>query len=344
MNSGGTAPKCDVFADYSAPIEKLTDTGCVDPKDPTKPASYMIPYEVNSPLWSDSADKQRFMRIPDGTKIHVIDCAKEKATTCATDPFTGVDGHWNYPVGTVMMKTFGFEGTLVETRLLMKFDATTWVGYSYQWSQDQSEATVQPNARRTVTFKVGPSQRSQDWNYPSRSDCSTCHTDYSGVTLGTESRQFNHMEGSVNELDRLEALGILDAPLSRPFPTALLLPTGTDGSTQDRARSYLHANCSFCHRPDGDQIAPDFRYTEPFDFKKMGICNAKPGRGDVGAAGGVDAARYFAPGHPENSVISLRMKTLDSASRMPQLATVVEDASGVAVIDAWIKSVTTCPQ
>jgi uncharacterized repeat protein (TIGR03806 family) len=335
--------QCSIFADPDSPIEKLTDTGCVDPEDPTKPASYMIPYEVNSPLWSDSADKQRFMRIPDGTKIHVIDCAAENTTTCATDPFTGVDGHFNYPVGTVMMKVFSFEGTTVETRLLMKFDDATWTGYSYQWNQEQTEATVQPNARRTATFKVGASQRSQTWNYPSRGDCSTCHTDYSGVTLGTEIRQLNRPEGAQNQLDRLEKLGIFDVALSQPLLTPLLLPSGTAGSVQDRARSYLHANCAFCHRPDGDQVTPDFRFTDPFDFKKMGICNATPGRGDVGAAGGPAAARLLAPGHPENSVISLRMKSLDPGVRMPQLATVVEDLSAVAAIDAWITSITSCP-
>src|SRR4029450_12871278 len=121
----------------------------------------------------------RFMRIPDGTKIHVLDCAKEQ-DTCAPGVFPGVDGHWNYPVGTVMMKIFGFEGTTVETRLLMKFDDTTWVGYSYQWNQEQTEAPVLPNARRPATFQVGTPKRAQEWNYPSRGDCSTCHTDYSG--------------------------------------------------------------------------------------------------------------------------------------------------------------------
>jgi uncharacterized repeat protein (TIGR03806 family) len=335
----GATPKCEIFADYNHPIEKLTETGCVDPNDPTKPMPYMIPYEVNSPLWSDSADKQRFMRIPDGTKIHVLDCSKEQAA-CGSDPFPGVDGHWNYPVGTVMMKIFGFEGTTVETRLLMKFDDTNWVGYSYKWNQEQTEATVLPNARDTATFQVGPSKRSQEWNYPSRGDCSTCHTDYSGVTLGTETAQFNRMEtGGKNQLERLEEAGILDAALTRPFLEPYLLPTGTDGSLEDRARSYLHANCSYCHRPDGGQPKPDFRYTRPFDFKKMGVCNQPPGRGDLG----VTSAQLLVPEHPELSVISLRMKSLDPEARMPQIATVIEDEKGRAAVDDWIKSVTKCP-
>jgi uncharacterized repeat protein (TIGR03806 family) len=330
-------PKCELFANPDKPIDKLTDTGCVDPADPKKPAPYMIPYEVNSPLWSDGADKSRFMRLPEGSKIHVIDCAAEPAT-CATDPFTGVDGHWNYPVGTVMMKIFGFEGTTVETRLLMRYDDTLWVGYSYKWNQDQTEATVLPDARRTATFTVGVSQRSQDWSYPSRADCTTCHTPYSGVTLGTETAQFNRMETNENQLDRLERLGILDAPLGQRLPP-LATPTGTAGTVEDRARSYLHANCSFCHRPDGDLPFPDFRFTRPFDFTKMSVCDALPLKGDVGAGAN---ARLLVPGHPEYSVISLRMKDLGLA-RMPMIASYRVDEEGVALLDAWISSVAACP-
>jgi uncharacterized repeat protein (TIGR03806 family) len=330
-------PKCGLFARPDRPIEKLTQTGCVDPSDPKKPAPYMIPYEVNSPLWSDGADKARFMRIPDGAHVHVTDCASEP-TTCASDPFTGVDGHWNYPIGTVMMKIFGFEGTTVETRLLMRYDDTLWVGYSYQWNQDQTEAMVLPDARRVATFTVGTSQRSQDWYYPSRADCTSCHTPYSGVTLGTETAQFNRMEASNNQLDRLESLGILDAPLRQRL-SPLATPTITSGTLEDRARSYLHANCSFCHRPDGDMPYPDFRYTRPFDFAKMGVCNALPIKGDVGAG---DNARVLVPGHPEYSVISLRMKDLGLA-RMPMIASYRVDQEGVTVIDAWISSITSCP-
>ena len=331
-------PACAPFANPDQPIAKLTQTGCLDPIDPKKPAPYMIPFEVNSPLWSDGADKARYMRVPDGAKVHVTDCVQEQGTTCATDPFVGVDGHWNYPIGTVMMKVFSYEGTIVETRLLIRYDETLWVGYSYQWNQEQTEATVLPDARSTATFKVGISQHDQVRYYPSRADCTTCHTSYAGVTLGTETRQLNRMEATENQLDRLERLGILEAPLSRRLP-GLLTPTGTDGTLEDRARSYLHANCSFCHRPDGELAVPDFRYTSPFDSTKMGACNAMPLRGDVGA--GADA-RVLAPGHPENSVISLRMKDVDLA-RMPPVASYWVDTQGVAVIDAWIQSITGCP-
>ncbi len=327
---------CALFANADKPIEKLTATGCVDPANPKNPAAFMIPYEVNSPLWSDGADKARFMSIPDGTKIHVIDCATE-TTACSTDPFTGVDGHWNYPVGTVMMKIFSFEGTTIETRLLMNYGDGRWLGYSYQWNQEQTEALVLPDARRQSTFLVGASRRSQEWNYPSRADCTMCHTAYAGDTLGTETAQLNRMEASENQLDRLERLGILDAALRRLPP--LPIPTGPGGTLEDRARSYLHANCSFCHRPDGPLVAPDFRFTSPFDFKKMGVCDVPPSKGDVGAGGN---ARLLVPEHPEYSVIALRMKDLDLA-RMPQLASYRVDTLGVKAIEDWISSVTACP-
>jgi len=321
------------------PIEKLTQTGCVDPSNPTKPASYMIAYEVNSPLWSDGADKGRYMRIPEGKKVHVTNCKLEATTTCKTDPFTGLDGHWNFPIGTVLMKGFGIENTMLETRLLLKYDDQNWASYSYRWNQEQTEATINPDARTPNVVFTTPSG-SVTWNYPSRGDCTQCHTSFAGETLGPETSQLNRIVAdngaSVNQLDKLEKLGILDAPLSRPFLSAYVNPTSATGTLTERARSYLHANCGFCHRPDGPEPAIDFRYG--VSLKNMGICNVLPSKGDLGVTG----ALLLYPGHPEKSAIPLRMRTLTRA-RMPPLASLKIDDAGVAAVEAWIKSVTTCP-
>src|SRR6185369_5513491 len=75
--SGGQAGpgECTPPVDVDAPVEKLSLTGCMNPSDPTKFADRVIPYEVNSPLWSDSADKQRGFVMPAGKTIHIKDCA-----------------------------------------------------------------------------------------------------------------------------------------------------------------------------------------------------------------------------------------------------------------------------
>lgn len=91
--------------------QKLSLTGCVDPKEPTKPASGVIPYAVNVPFWSDGAEKERWFAVPDGTTISV----KE-------------GGDLDLPIGAVTMKTFRLGGKPVETRLFVRHDDGDWGG------------------------------------------------------------------------------------------------------------------------------------------------------------------------------------------------------------------------
>ena len=87
-------------------------------------------------------------------------------------------------------------------------------------------------------------------------------------------------------------------------------PSGSD-SVELRARAYLHANCSFCHRPNSTGQGPaDFRFSTP--LAQVGVCNAAPQEGDLGIPG----ARLLAPGEPARSILSARMHSL-GAARMP---------------------------
>src|SRR5258708_11818131 len=101
-SAGQTAPgDCTPPANSDAPIEKLSRTGCMSATDKTKFAAHVIPYEVNSPLWSDFADKQRGMLVPGGKTVHIKDCLTE-AQTCTQGPAD--TGKWQFPVGTVLLK------------------------------------------------------------------------------------------------------------------------------------------------------------------------------------------------------------------------------------------------
>src|SRR5262249_20400233 len=153
-------------------------------------------------------------------KIHVKDCTAAPTECLGTQD----EGKWVMPAGTVMVKTFGFDGKLVETRLLVHMDKvveldgvpTEWVGYSYQWDEAQTDATVVPadadlvpiNMRRKTTFNTG--KRMVDWVYPYRFDCTGCHTQPAGGTLGPETRQMNRdttVGGTkMNQMDRFKAL------------------------------------------------------------------------------------------------------------------------------------------
>jgi uncharacterized repeat protein (TIGR03806 family) len=332
----GTAAPCSPPAKLDAPIEKLSETGCMDPNDLTKLAPYVHPYEVNSPLWSDSADKSRGMRIPDGEKIHVKDCAKEpSACTGAAD-----NGKWVFPVGTVMVKNFLFDDKLVETRLFVRFDASTWVGYSYAWNEAQTEATVLPDARKQVSFDTG--KRKVDWHYPSRLDCMQCHNPQNGSTIGPETTQMNRVVGGKDQIDTWQAMGLFDTtpaklkPLVLPYPGQLGTPPA-GATVAEKARSYLHANCAFCHRPDGDFMPLDLRFdTLP---KDMGLCNVAPTKGDMGVIGALNVV----PGMPAKSVVYLRMTSMDSQLHMPRIATYQVDDLGSKLVSDWITSITTCP-
>jgi len=298
----------------------LSATGCVDPKDPTKPASGLIPYDVNSPLWSDGAEKERFLAIPDGATITI-----------------NPDQDWDLPIGSVAMQTFSVGGQRVETRLFMRHDDGGWGGYTYEWNDDGKDATLLP-AGKTKTLSATAS-----WAYPSRNQCLECHSAATGGTIGLETAQLNgdgvypSTNRLSNQLATLDHIGMFSAPLAdKPANLPRLSdPAGKD-PLDARARSYLHANCSHCHRPMGTgQGTMDLRYAASLADTKT--CNADNTQGTVDGA-----TKIIFPGMPDASVLSQRLHATDS-KRMPPVAVSVTDTLGTTVIDDWITSLTTCP-
>jgi hypothetical protein len=255
-----------------------------------------------------------------------------------------------------MVKSFLFDGKLIETRLLVHADAATWNGYSYQWNEAQTEATIVPddadpalnNMRLKATFNTGT--RTVTWTFPYRFDCNGCHTMAAGGTLGPETRQMNRVVGGANQLDTWKAANLFETPPKMPYQAALALPySGQLGTVtpnpsatekEQRARSYIHANCAYCHRPDDAVVAwLDFRYDTT--LKATGACGVTPMKGTVG----VDGAQILKPGLPMQSAMWLRMHApwTGDKTRMPQLATYVVDDKGLAVLGDWITSLTACP-
>jgi cytochrome c553 len=345
--SSGTA--CAPPTDVDQPIAKLGDTGCMSPTMPTAFASSVFPYAVNSPLWSDAADKSRGFVLPAGGKIHVKNCA-DSAENCAGGATDPDDGKWVFPVGTVMVKSFSFDDKLVETRLFVHHDADTWVGYSYAWTEDQTSATIVASAGAEVTFNTG--SRSVDWHYPSRDNCMKCHKPTGGDTLGPETDQMNRMaaSGGMNQIDQLQQMGAFDKAVPTPYKAALVTPYASQvgmpaasATAEQKARSYLQANCAFCHRPDDpDYFLTDMRFS--VKLGDMGLCGQDPQKSDLGVIG----SKRLDPGNPMNSLMWLRMKAppdgVDKYGRMPPLASYVVDDAGVQVIGDWISGLSgPCP-
>ncbi|WP_239989545.1 PQQ-dependent sugar dehydrogenase [Corallococcus macrosporus] len=295
----------------------LSATGCADPTNPNLPSAGLIPYDVNAPLWSDGAQKERFIGVPDGASMKV-----------------GPEGVLEAPPGTVAVKTFLLGGRRVETRLFMRHPDGVWAGYTYEWNDAGTDAVL------LETGKVKP-VGAQTWTFPSRGDCMQCHNAAAGFVLGLEvaqlNRDFPYPGGRLApQLGTLAHIGVL----TLPGPVAQLprMPA-YDGPepVEERARAYLHANCAVCHRPEGlGRGESDLRYATPLANTKL--CGVAPEHGDLGVAG----ALLITPGDPSRSVLSRRMHGQPPA-RMPPLAVSVKDTQGTELVDAWISSLPACP-
>jgi uncharacterized repeat protein (TIGR03806 family) len=301
--------------------DRLSKTGCTDPAGVKKPASGLVPYTVNAALWSDGATKERFVALPDGKTITVSD----------------VDGDFDFPNGTVLVKNFTIGGTRIETRIFMRHDDGGWAGYTYEWLDDQSDAVLLlAGKKKTVGM--------QAWTYPARNECLSCHSEAAGRSLGLELGQLNgdYVYPSTNRLSNqlktFDHIGMFDKPLGKPVDQLVVYPDPFGKAPVDqRARAYLHANCSHCHRPKGPGLGDmDLRFQTA--FADTHTCNADPKQGDVGVSG----AKLIVPGMPGLSIVSLRPHS-PAQNRMPPLASSIVDVQGVKVLDDWITSVAACP-
>jgi uncharacterized repeat protein (TIGR03806 family) len=328
--AGGGSAGCSAFKTDAEQPMLLSETKCVDMADPTQPAPGLVPYSVRSALWSDAATKERFVRIPDGMKIHAVDCTTD--TELCGDPGTGGDGlddgHWDMPIGTVLVKNFSIEGKRIETRLLMRRSTRAWKGFSYEWNDAGTEATLLPDAGEGKDKPVGTG--TQVWHYPSRSQCLECHTQYAGRSLGPSTRQLNsdypYAEGAMNQVAKFSELGLFDAP-PKDLP-GYPDPFGT-GTLEERARSYLQTNCAICHRPGGEFSTLDLRFDTP--LADTGLCDKSE------RDAGLVPEDRLVPGNPDESAISFRMHDLTDV-RMPKIGSSVVDDDGTALIDEWITS------
>ncbi len=309
----------------------LSQTGAFVDTRIHAPAAGLIPYDLIVPFWSDGAAKTRWISVPDGQKIKF-------APT----------GEWIFPRGTVFVKTFMLATNelkpdsqrRLETRLLV-CDAEGGVyGATYKWRADNSDADLldteltEPIAIKTATG----GQKQQQWYYPSRGDCLTCHTANAGFVLGVKTRQLNreftYPAGvTENELHAWNRLGLFDTNLAgtdlKKLP-ALANATDTKRNLSDRARSYLDVNCANCHRPGGTVAFFDARYDTPLARQ-----NLIDGRVLIDQR--IDGARVIAPNDTWRSILFMRANTTE-AFKMPTLARNTIDVEGMALLRQWIES------
>jgi hypothetical protein len=307
-----------------------------------------VPYEVNSPLWSDGTLKRRWMVLPGTTQAHLT-----------------MSSAWELPDGAFFIKEFAIETTRgnpatrrpIETRFLVRI-GDGWYGYSYRWNDTGTEATrvvADPMGRPIVgTYSIqemNGSTTTYSHRFPIE-DCSTCHDPRVGSALGIQTAQLNRDHdygggrGAVNQLVALSMLGMLDGPL--PMPPAMLPripdPADTTAPLEARARSYIHANCRHCHNPMGTL------WDATYDASFAGMCmNSQFTVYDEMSQPIMPLRRIF-PGDPGHSSLFLRISRRDASwpvmgmsGQMPPLATNLVDPTAVSVIGDWITHMTTCP-
>jgi len=302
------------------PAATLSQTGCVDINTPTQPAAGLMPYDMVEGFWSDGATKDRYVSIPDNTEVIVES-----------------DGDLTFPIGSVFLKNFFLNDVLIESRLLMHYAQGLWSGYSYRWRSDGSDADL-------ITESTTVEIQGQDWTFLNSGQCLACHTEAAGRALGPElpqlaSEQTYPSTGiTANQLVTWEHVGLFNRRLSNSEKTTALTPSRNNiaGDTEAKARSYLHSNCSQCHRAAGPANTA-FDFNRQLSFSEMNICNTDPIRGDLGIAN----AKILSPGSTALSLIIQRMNVLDN-NRMPPIASHVIDSEGVSVLSDWINSLNGC--
>jgi uncharacterized repeat protein (TIGR03806 family) len=299
----------------------LSATGCVNPTDAKQAAAGLIPYDINAPFWSDGAEKDRWLALPEGQRI-----------TAATN------GDWEFPNGSVLMKNFRIGSRLIETRLFMRHPDGAWGGFSYEWNEQQTDAALVSGG---ATRDLGDGQQ---WIFPTGQQCLQCHTSAAGRSLGLETAQLNRnfeyaQTGRIaNQLYTLSHIGVLTPPIAEPqTQPSMPDPANASADLTARARAYLHTNCSQCHRPGGPTTSTmDLRYDTALNLTNA--CNVLPQSGDLGL--GVDA-RLIAPGSSADSLVVNRMNRRDQHA-MPPLNSTQIDSAGVALLTQWINGLPGC--
>lgn len=297
-----------------------------------KPNAGVVPYDLNTPLFSDYATKYRFVWMPPGTS----------ATYDDTEVF-------DFPAGTILAKTFAFRDAdqggrqrIIETRLLVR-GRSGWATLPYVWNREQNEATLDVAADPVTVHWVHPSgtRYTIDYAIPNTNQCKGCHDRSKTVTpIGPKARNlnkdFNYPEGRSNQLAYWTKAGYLKgAPAPGRAPKMAVWDDPSSATLDARARAYLEANCGHCHNPRGPANTTGlYLMAAQTDPMRLGLCKVPVSAGQ----GSGDLLFDVVQGKPEESILVHRMESTTPKVMMPELGRSTIHREGVALIRAWIAS------
>ncbi|MCI2228063.1 hypothetical protein MC378_02705 [Polaribacter sp. MSW13] len=327
-------------------LKKLSDYGFFkQPINQLIPATkQIIPYELNSPLFTDYASKKRFISFPEGTS------AAYKTDETALD----------FPKGTVIIKNFYYKNSdlktinsdvIIETRLLIKDkESNEWKTLPYIWNEAQTEAYLYILGKDIDMVIEKPNQNEKQiafkYTVPNINMCKNCHVKNQRlVPLGPTPRQLNRnnlfdsiTQNQLGYLKNYEMLkGISSLTAISKLPNYL---DTNSGSLNERARAYLDVNCAHCHQAGGSAKTSGLHlmYQEKDNYK-IGI-NKSP----VAAGKGSGNLSYdIVIGKPSQSILLYRMKHLEPDIVMPEIGKNLLHKEGIDLIKNWISSLETIP-
>ncbi|MCH6256583.1 malectin domain-containing carbohydrate-binding protein [Puniceicoccaceae bacterium K14] len=323
------------------PPSLLSQTGAFSDLQNFIPSTdQIIPYAPNVPFWSDNAIKHRWIAIPnDGT-----------FSDSSEQVIIQDDGLFEFPVGTVAIKHFQMalveddptSAINIETRFFVR-TPDGYYGVSYRWNEDGTDAELlRTGDERSLNItETSGGTREQVWDFPSRSDCRTCHADQTNGFLGANSHQLNgdlqysNSSQIVNQLEYWNSLGIFSEPLDEEKIPTLLATTPIDDTSapiQDRARSYIEVNCAYCHNPDVG-VRANFDARLVTDLESSGLIN-----GELAEPFGILGEAVIVPGDLERSIAYVRAHSVGESFSMPPLAKNLVDEEGITILAEWILS------
>ncbi len=322
----------------------LSQTGAFTNTPALGAAGSLIPYNVNVPLWSDAAVKTRWLVVPNTGAPYTPD---EQISFAPT-------GEWSFPPGTVFVKHFALVTNEItgaqrrlETRLLVRDAVGAVYGVTYKWRSDNSEADLLTTGLdENIAITNSSGVRTQVWHYPSSAECLLCHTPAANYVLGVKTRQLN---GSLtypatgvtdNQLRTLNRVGLFNPAINEATIAGyskLSSLTNLSASLEERARSYIDANCAQCHRPGGSGPGFDGRYDTA--LASQNIINGALTKGDLG----YDNARIVVPKDIWRSILYQRSDSTDNTIKMPPLARNLVDTNAMSVLGDWINSLPGIP-
>jgi uncharacterized repeat protein (TIGR03806 family) len=294
------------------------------------PVYGVLPYTLNSTLFTDYALKKRFVWMPDNVKA------------AYENDYTTLD----FPTGTILIKNFYYENVqpnnskmIIETRLMIKLE-NEWSFANYVWNEDQTDATFTTQGSFVAFDWIeNGTMRSVDYRVPSLGECFTCHNQFdTPLPLGPKPQNLNgDYDYGNNVIQNQLAKWIEFGYLEDNLPETILSTIDYKNTLEPlnlRLRSYLDINCSHCHSEQGycEYRPMRLAFKDTHDFTNIGVC-VEP---DTNIN---DALTYIiAPGNTERSVMHYRTNTVIEQYRMPLLGRTLKHDEGVQLLEDWINS------